>query len=230
MASQRLRSILSILAIAIFVFALSACTRSASTPPPSAEDSEETGAQSETQATMDAVRSAILTQTAQAEAGGVATPTPTEAPVETVAAADTGATSQPTATPLGQEIEYTVQPGDWIFKIARDFNVDPQEIIDLNNLSNPASLSPGMVLKIPVQGATAEPEDTPEAEGAPTTAVTPGAATSTPVSSTTIHIVKPGEWIWQIARIYGVDPQAIIDANNLTNPSSISPGDELIIP
>ena len=232
MASQRLRSILSILAIAIFVLALSACTRSASTPPPSADDSEETGAQSETQATMDAVRSAILTQTAQAEAGGVATPTPTEAPVETEGTAATGDASLPTATPLGQEIEYTVQPGDWIFKIARDFNVDPQEIIDLNNLSNPGSLTVGMVLKIPVEGATAAPEatSTPLAEGTPAATATPGVGTGTPASGTTVHIVQPGEWIWQIARLYGVDPQAIIDANNLTNPSSISPGDELIIP
>jgi LysM repeat protein len=141
MASQRLRNILSIFAIALFVFALSACTRSASTPPPTTDDSEEAGAQSETQATMDAVRSAILTQTAQAEAGGGATPTPTEDPAETEESPTTPGASQPTATPLGQEIEYTVLPGDWIFKIAREFNVDPQEIIDLNDLANPGSLS-----------------------------------------------------------------------------------------
>jgi LysM repeat protein len=228
MASQRLRNILSILAISLFVFALSACTRSASTPPPT-DDSEEAGAQSETQATMDAVRSAILTQTAQAEAGGGATPTPTEAPAEAAETSTTPDASQPTATPLGQEIEYTVLPGDWIFKIARDFNVDPQEIIDLNNLTNPGSLSPGMVLKIPVEGTTIEPTvegTTPE----PTVEGTAEAATGTPTSGTTVHIVQPGEWVWQIARLYGVDPQAIIDANNLANPASISPGDELIIP
>ncbi len=220
MANQRLRNILSLLVIALFVFALSACTRSASTPPPAAEDAEEGGAQSETQATMDAVRSAILTQTAQAEAGGLPTATPTEAPAETEETPGAGTTPAATATPLGQEIEYTVQPGDWIFKIAREFNVDPQEIIDLNNLANPAALTPGMVLKIPVSGADIQPE----------VEATPTAGTGTPVSGTTVHIVQPGEWIWQIARIYGVDPQAIIDINNLANPASISPGDELIIP
>jgi LysM repeat protein len=174
---------------------------------------------------MDAVRSAILTQTAQAGEGLPATPTPTEAPAETEEAPTTETTpgaGEATATPLGQEIEYTVQPGDWIFKIARDFNVDPQDIIDLNNLTNPGSLTVGMVLKIPVEGATEEPEVEVEE--------TPGAETATPESGTTVHIVQPGEWIWQIARLYGVDPQAIIDINNLTNPSSISPGDELIIP
>jgi LysM repeat protein len=228
MANQRLRNFMSILAIALFVFALSACTRSASTPPPTTEESGPAGPQSETQATMDAVRSAILTQTAQAGEGGAA-PTPTEAPAETeesTASDTTPGAGEPTATPLGQEIEYTVLPGDWIFKIARAFNVNPQDIIDLNDLINPGSLTPGMVLKIPVEGTTIEPEatDTPAAVD------TPEVGTGTPTSGTTVHIVQPGEWIWQIARHYGVDPQAIIDANNLASPSNISPGDELIIP
>jgi LysM repeat protein len=223
MANQRLRKLFSLLAIALIVLALSACTRSASTPPAATDEGGAAGAQSETQATMDAVRSAILTQTAQAEEGGGALPTPTETPAEaaeTPAAAETTVGTEATATPLGQEIEYTVQPGDWIFKIAREFDVDPQEIIDLNNLANPSQLAPGMVLKIPVEGTTIEPT----VEG------TPAAVTGTPTGGTTIHIVQPGEWIWQIARLYGVDPQAIIDANNLSSPSTISPGDELIIP
>jgi LysM repeat protein len=123
---------------------------------------------------------------------------------------------------LGQEIEYTVQAGDWIFKIAREFNVDPQDIIDLNDLANPGQLTVGMVLKIPVEGTSIEPT----VVGTPATPT----GTGTPTSGTTVHIVQPGEWVWQIARFYGLDPQAIIDANNLTSPSNISPGDELIIP
>lgn len=227
MANQRLRNLLSILAIALFVFTFSACTRSASTPPATTEEADSTGPQSETQATMDAVRSAILTQTAQAGEGGAPTPTPTEAPSEaeeTPATDGTADASSATATPIGQQIEYTVQAGDWIFKIARDFNVDPQDIIDLNDLVNPGSLTVGTVLKIPVAGTSIEPTVVGTA-----VATTP-ATTGTPSSGSTVHIVQPGEWIWQIARLYGLDPQAIIDANNLTSPSNISPGDELIIP
>jgi len=225
MANQRLRNLLSILAIALFVFSFSACTRSASTPPAVTEEGDATGPQSETQATMDAVRSAILTQTAQAGEGGAPTPTPTEAPAEaeeTPSSDGTADASGATATPLGQEIEYTVQAGDWIFKIAREFKVDPQDIIDLNDLVNPSQLTVGMVLKIPVEGASIEPT----VVGSPATTT----GTGTPTSGTTVHIVQPGEWIWQIARLYGLDPQAIIDTNNLTSPSNISPGDELIIP
>ena len=221
MATLR-RKTLVLLLITILVLGAAACTRSASTPPPSTEEGAAAEPQSETQATMDAVRSAILTQTAQAmEAGGGATATPTAEPTDNPAT-EAALTAAPTATPIPGQIEYTVQPGDWIFKIARDYGVDPQAIIDLNNLTNPAALEVGQVLLIP--GTVTEPTSEPAPEV--TATGTPG----TPVASGTVHIVQPGEWIWQIARLYGVDPQAIIDLNGLTSPATIYPGQELLIP
>ncbi len=90
-------------------------------------------------------------------------------------------------------------------------------------MTAPSQLQPGMILKIPLSPPTATPPAPTEVpEGTPQTA--------TPGPSGTVHVVQAGEWIWQIARTYGVDPQAIIDANNLTDPSRISPGQELIIP
>ncbi len=218
MGNKRLR--ISLIAItAILVLSTSACTRSASTPPPSTDEGEVPSAQSDTQATMDAIRSAILTQTAQASEGEesqsstptVEEPTETATPVET----ESSVATTPTATPIpGGQVEYTVKPGDWIWKIARDYNVDPQDIIDLNGLSDPSDISPGMVLKIPLSETTTEAT----------------AVVGTPVAGGVTHVVQPGEWIWQIARTYGVDPQAIINANNLSDPANIYPGQELIIP
>ncbi|MBE9479435.1 MAG: LysM peptidoglycan-binding domain-containing protein [Chloroflexi bacterium] len=206
---------LTIVVLIILTLGLTACTRSASTPPPATDEGLPSGAQSETQATMDAVRSAILTQTAQALGDPIYTSTPTPLPVSDPLVTATPELDKQTATPDGGYREYTVKPGDWIFKIARDFGVDPQAIIDLNELTNPAELEVGMVLKIPTSD-TAPPAT---ADG-----------TGTPVEGGTIHVVKSGEWIWSIARLYGIDPQAIIDANNLASPGTIYPGDELIIP
>ncbi|MGD8732326.1 MAG: LysM peptidoglycan-binding domain-containing protein [Anaerolineales bacterium] len=225
MSTLRPRTII-LTALLMVVLVLTGCTRSASTPPPSGDESDTGGAGSETQATMDAVRSAILTQTAQAMEVGVATPTPTpEATLE--AATATPSDAEETATEEAQtgSVEYTVQPGDWIFKIAREYGIDPQEIIDANDLASPNSLEVGMVIQIPTS-VTATPEDTEEPEAEEE--VDEGDATS--VSGTTTHVVQPGEWIWQIARVYGVDPQEIIDINNLTSPATIYPGQELIIP
>lgn len=226
MSSRRLQ-ILVLLILASFIL-VAACTRSASTPPPTTSEEPRSGPVDDTQATMDAVRSTILTQTAQAEASlgtEAATPEPeTVSESSTPELVGTPPTFTPTATPtLGGVVEYTVQPGDWIWKIARTYGVDPQDIIDLNNMTSPSQLQPGMVLKIPL---SSPPTVTPAAS------VTPGGtpSTGTPAPSGVVHVVKAGEWIWQIARNYGVDPQEIIDANNLTDPSRIYPGQELIIP
>jgi LysM repeat protein len=200
-----------ILAASLLLLLVAACTRSASTPPPG-----EGGATSEDSqlATMDAVRAALLTQTA--EAGG---PGATATPFQFVAATETPAPEQPTGV-LGTAeeetedfVEYTVKAGDWLFQIAANFGVDPQAIVDLNGLTAESQIVPGLVLRIP------------PSSGGPSTPVT-----GTTVAGGTVHVVKPGEWIWQIARIYGVNPQAIIDANNLTNPALIFPGMELTIP
>ncbi|MEK7682932.1 MAG: LysM domain-containing protein [Chloroflexota bacterium] len=196
------------LATAALLALVTACTRSASTPPPGEEVVDP---QDSTNATLQAVRSALLTQTGEAGGSGAeATPVPTSVPTT---ATPTPITTSSTTETAAEFVEYTVKPGDWLFQIAENFGVDPQAIVDLNGLTSNTQLVPGLVLKIPPStGAVATP--------------LPG----TRLPGGTIHVVKPGEWIWQIARIYGVDPQAIIDANNLANPALIFPGLELVIP
>jgi LysM repeat protein len=156
---------------------------------------------------MEAVRSALLTQTAEAGGGEVV---PTAPPPDATAEPDA---AEPTVVGIVY-VEYTVKEGDFIATIAEAFGVDPEAIIELNGLGSPSEVTVGMVLKIPPStGQAATPE--------PTTAAGGGG---------TIHVVQPGEWIWQIARNYGVDPNAIIEANDLADPSLVYPGDELIIP
>lgn len=200
--------------IVILGLTLSACTRAASTAP--AEEGGDQGGEgtappaNSQQATMDAVRSALLTQTAQAGGGAqptVAPPTPTP-----TSSGDTEGSAEATSEP--SEIEYTVLEGDWLWKIALVYEVDPEAIMEANNLASPGDLKAGMVIIIPL--GTVDAGD--------------GVATSTRVTSGTVHVVQAGEWIWQIARQYGVNPQSIIDANDLANPSLIYPGMELVIP
>jgi LysM repeat protein/Tfp pilus assembly protein PilO len=54
-------------------------------------------------------------------------------------------------------------------------------------------------------------------------------ATPTPQLSYTIHVVQRGEWLYQIARMYGTTAQAIMTANGLTS-STIHQGQRLRIP
>src|SRR4051812_8507262 len=45
-----------------------------------------------------------------------------------------------------------------------------------------------------------------------------------------IHVIQPGESIWQIAQRYSTTVQEIILINNIQNPSMIYPGKILSIP
>ena len=162
-------------------------------------------------ATFQAFTSASETAAALAAAGGgvglTATPVIALAPAIEATATPLPPTPIPaTATAAGPR-SYTVKPGDWLFKIAREQGVSPQTLIAANPGINPNFLRPGQVLTIPGPGGL------PPAPSSPTT-----------------YVVRPGDWIFQIARKLGKDPNAIIAANPGVNPSFIQPGQVLNIP
>jgi LysM repeat protein len=226
-------AIASLIVMALF---LSACTRTATTPSPTAATGQTPAALTGQQATMEAVRSALLTQTAQAAAGsGAATSTPLVVVTQGTPSGSTPAAGTPQATNASTSAaattcgptSYTVLSGEWVYSIARKFGVDPQAIIDLNGLAAPYELSPGQSLKIPgsCPGGTTPVVVATVTPGGPT--ITPG---GTAAAGGTSYTVQAGEWVYSIARKFGVDPQAIIDANNLQPPYTLSVGQKLIIP
>jgi hypothetical protein len=90
------------------------------------------------------------------------------------------------------QTEYTVQRGDWIWKIARTLGVKPEDILKANNLTNPNTIYPGQKLCIPPKTtgtstatasaptATARPTNTPAPTATAGPSVTPR-PTTTPV-------------------------------------------------
>lgn len=106
----------------------------------------------------------------------------------------------------GQGITHTVQPGDTLFKIARAYGVPLQSVIAANNFANPNLIYPGEHVNVPVDGSV------------------PAAGGGLSVE------VQPGDTVWILSQRYGVDPQQIIEANQLANPDLILPGQTLIIP
>jgi len=152
-------------------------------------------------------------------------------------------TLMPTPTPLPAEDNpciHVVQPNDTLYGIARDLEVEMDALIAANQdlLAGPYTyLQIGWQLHIP--GCVEEgAEGTPQAEGTVQAAPAVGATSGAPAPTLAptaqggpvTHVVQPGETIYAIARKYGVSPQAIIDANGLSNPNRISPGDTLTIP
>ncbi len=132
-------------------------------------------------------------------------------------------TVMPTATPIAVASipgTYTVQWGDWLNKIAAQFGVSTQAIIAANPGINPNMIYPGQVLKIPSSSAPA-----------PTNA--PGGTTPTPTAAPTgptTYTVQRGDWIYAIARKFGVSVAALQAANPGVNPNFVFPGQVLNIP
>jgi LysM repeat protein len=66
--------------------------------------------------------------------------------------------------------------------------------------------------------------------------VTPSASATPPpeiapvVPEVTYHTVQAGDTAWGIAEQYGVTLEALIAANELSDPNSLQPGDRLVIP
>jgi len=143
----------------------------------------------------------------------------------------------PTAIPVEQNpCIRVVKSGDTLYSISQDAGVSLSDLVATNASllggSQTTTLQIGWQLKIP--GCVTEAEQTLTAQPSPTagTAGTPAepVATQPAPGGPITHVVQPGEHLYSIARQYGVDPQAIIDANNLANPNMLHPGDTLIIP
>jgi LysM repeat protein len=90
------------------------------------------------------------------------------------------ATTVPLDLPKGQKVEYIVQSGDSLARIAALFNSTEEAIILENNITNPNAIQVGQLLIIPVNMVT------PTATRPPTsTPITPGPGTVLPTATFT---------------------------------------------
>jgi LysM repeat protein len=159
--------------------------------------------------------------------------------IETPGMSDIQASSTPAPTinpslqptPTGIPVEenpciHVVQPGDTLYSIARDNEVELDALVAANasllggNAATTLQLGwelqlPGCTFGTPTVTATVEGEAAPP---------------PAPPGGQTTHVVQAGETIYSIARQYGVSPDAIVQANGLANPNRIFPGQSLIIP
>lgn len=149
---------------------------------------------------------------------------------------------------------HTVQKGDTLWKIAKMYGVDFEELKAANpQLANPDLIMPGMKIIIPgddemrpyhvvkqgdtmwkiarmhgitLQQLIAENPQIPNPDQ-----LTIGMKVYLPTSLFHRHVVKAGETLWTIAQKYKVDFQELKAANpQLTNPDLIMPGDVIWIP
>jgi len=121
----------------------------------------------------------------------VPSPTPTSAPT-------------PTLQALTRPLTWAVQGGENIYCLARRFDVDPGDMLAINNLYAGSMLNIGDILDIPQTGSW------------------PGGERTLLAHPDTWN-VTPGETVFEIACAYGdVWPEHIIQANGLSEPYDLS--------
>lgn len=115
----------------------------------------------------------------------------------------------PNETSNTESINYIVQKGDTLWKIANRYGTTVQEIVDINNIENPNWIYPGQELRIVTNSTIAGNE-----------ARETGSITYT---------VQKGNTLSQIAKAYGVSVEHIMELNDIQNPNLIYPNQKLRI-
>jgi len=118
-------------------------------------------------------------------------------------------------------IEYRVQSGDFLRRIANRFGVSTAAIAEASGLANPNLIFVGQVLTIPNQ-TVSEPTPEPEPEPEPQPEPEPEQAQT--------YRVSAGDTLFRIAARFGVSYRDIVSENNISNPNLIRVGQVLRIP
>ena len=98
---------------------------------------------------------------------------------------------------------YIVRSGDTLFEIAGRHNTTVEMLVELNDIQDPDSIEPGMILRLPTMGCEKKPSAT--------------------------YTVKEGDTLFKIAKMFCTTVTNLINLNRLTCPDRIYPGQVLRI-
>lgn len=205
------KSHMLILIVIISSLLFSACTMSASTPPPITPTTN----------LSEIARQATETAIAKTPKAGE-TDVPDETQVNegdiTPSAVPPTSTPAPAATekpdPVSYAVpdSYTLHKGEFVFCLGRRFNILPADIMALNGYESGDILYPGEIVKIPSNGRAYRGERALQYH--PTT-----------------YSVIPSDTVYSISCLFGdVDPRAIAAANDLDVDQALTSGTVLQIP
>lgn len=118
--------------------------------------------------------------------------------------------SQPEAGPQPSADSYTVQRGDHLMKIARELELNWQDIAALNELAAPYLILPGQVLRLPVSQTAAPVPDEP-------------------VEVPEFYTANRSESLFALAHYYGLDWLQVAALNNINFPFMLAPGQTITL-
>ncbi len=208
------KSHMLLLIVIISSLLFSACTMSASTPPPITPTTNLSEiARQATETAIAKTPKAGDTQVPDETqiTDGDITP-PVAAPTSTPAPVVSKETSAPDPVSYAVPDSYSLHKGEFVFCLARRFNILPADIMTLNGYESGDILYPGEIVKIPSNSRAYSGERALQYH--PTT-----------------YSVIPGDTIYSISCLFGnVDPRAIAATNDLDVDQALTSGTVLQIP
>jgi LysM repeat protein len=121
----------------------------------------------------------------------------------------------PTPEPVATIVEYRVQSGDTLLRIASKFGISSSALQSFNSISNPNRISIGQLLQIPTSTDNTNVAQAQEPEE--------------PAAQKTYTVVS-GDSIWGISRKLGVLSAALTSLNGINNANFIRVGQVLKVP
>lgn len=124
----------------------------------------------------------------------------------------------PTSAPASSGASHVVRPGDTFSQIAKANGVSQDALARANPSAYPDRLLIGERLVIPGKKGSSAP------------AYQASESSKSVASSSRSHVVKKGESLGAIAKMYGIPTASVASANKLKNANVIEPGQRLVIP
>lgn len=122
----------------------------------------------------------------------------------------------PSATPIPAGVHpasYTLQNGEFVYCIARRFNIDPNEILALNGIVDSQTIYPGLTIKLPQSGSPFPGDRMLRTHPA------------------TYTVASSDENVYSVACAFGdVDPALVAQKNGISVGAALTAGQTLNIP
>lgn len=136
-------------------------------------------------------------------------------------------------TELGAEDSgrfHVVQPGDTLTRIAGNYEISLQELLDVNPNVDPRRLRPGQRVRLPSTAAAGAEAAVSEVVDRPEDADAGEAPTARPPARPATHVVGSGETLSSIAARYQTSVEVLMELNAITDPRRLQAGQTLLLP
>ncbi len=113
-----------------------------------------------------------------------------------------------------QTVYHTLQKGETLYSLSRQYNVTVQDLIELNDIDSPESLSEGFRLIIST-GSSQENDG--------------NSIEKNDFSDNVQYTVKKGDTFYRIARAHNMSVNELMSLNDFSGSSILKPGDVLVV-